>query len=80
MQDVTIIMFAGLLVGSNIYWAVVCHRLVNKVMSRNYAEYLQSENVGRPRANKFQQSVEEPAIVKAEQQRAEELNKIMGMI
>ena len=29
----------GLLIVTNGYWAFVCHKLVNKLMSRNYSDY-----------------------------------------
>ena len=32
-------LLGGLLLISNIYWAFVNHKLVNKLMSRNYADY-----------------------------------------
>ena len=34
-----------LLILTNIYWAVVCNRLTNKLMSRNYAEFVQIERL-----------------------------------
>lgn len=34
-----------LLIFTNIYWAVVCNRLTNKLMSRNYAEFVQIERL-----------------------------------
>jgi hypothetical protein len=37
----TIITLALLLLLTNAFWAYQCHRLVNKLMSRNYAEYHQ---------------------------------------
>lgn len=33
------LILAGLLVFSNSFWAYVCHRLVNKLMSRSFYEY-----------------------------------------
>lgn len=29
----------GLLIASNAYWAWNCHKLINKLMSRNYFEF-----------------------------------------
>lgn len=40
----TILILCALLVITNLFWAYQCHRLVNKVMSRNYAEYQQLQN------------------------------------
>lgn len=40
----TVIILALLLLLTNTFWALQCHRLVNKLMSRNYAEYHQLTN------------------------------------
>ncbi len=36
------IIFLSLLVLTNAFWAIQTHRLINKLMSRNYYEYEQS--------------------------------------
>lgn len=38
------------LIGSNVFWAVVTHRLINKVMAGNYAGYLQAQASATPQA------------------------------
>lgn len=45
MQDslITLLFLGTLLIGTNIFWAVVAHKLINKLMSRSFAEYTQSE-------------------------------------
>ena len=41
---------------TNIFWAVQVHRLMNKLMSRNYGEYLSSD---LPRSNNKEQNKRE---------------------
>ena len=43
MGDYTLLAVLGLLVFSNLFWALVCHRLINKLMSRSFFEYKEAE-------------------------------------
>lgn len=75
------LMAAGLLIvlllGSNLFWAVMCNRLINKLMSRSYAEYEQAQALRTPRAPEHP-SVE-PIDHDAERQ-AQEINSILGVV
>lgn len=41
MSDLAVI--GILLLLSNVFWAVTCHRLINKVMSRDFTEFRTAE-------------------------------------
>lgn len=38
-MTIILAILCGTLLLTNAFWAYQCHRLVNKLMSRNYAEY-----------------------------------------
>ena len=44
MIELSLITLVALLVASNIYWASVCLKLTNRLMSRNYGELIQATN------------------------------------
>ena len=69
---------ASLLLISNILWIAVIFRLLNRLMSRNYAEYVQAKQIGKPKP--VPEVKIDPVVELSEKRRAEELNKIMGMI
>lgn len=50
MTEYLLAVTLALLVGSNVFWAVIAHKLINKILSRSYYEYKQAENVGKVRA------------------------------
>jgi hypothetical protein len=37
------LLLVGLLVGSNVFWMLNTHKLINKLMSRNYFEFKSAE-------------------------------------
>lgn len=45
-------LLASLLVMSNIYWALVTHKLVNKLMSRNYSDYQVATTITEKKSDK----------------------------
>ena len=59
----------------NIYLMRQNHVLINKLMSRNYSEYKMAEAIGQPEAIQEEEPVEDPYF----NQRAQDLNGIMGM-
>lgn len=38
-MEVSFYVIVALLVGSNVFWALLCLKLTNRLMSRNYMEY-----------------------------------------
>ncbi len=44
MTEVSFYVLVALLIASNSYWAMMCLKLTNRLMSRNYGELLQAEN------------------------------------
>lgn len=43
MTELVIIVLGALLVSQHIFWILQTHRLINKVMSRNFPEYVQTK-------------------------------------
>lgn len=68
-----------LLVSTNVFWALVCHRLINKLMCGNFGEYVQSKRMFKNREKIKDPAPEDPALIKQEQLRADELNTLMGI-
>lgn len=66
----------GLLVAQHIHWSRVNHRLIDKIMSRNYADYVKSENLAKPSPQRQPQNpdinVSDPVL--------DELNSSLGLI
>jgi hypothetical protein len=77
-KDLIVLAFAILLVISNLFWFYTVHQLINKLMSRNYGEYIMAEKAKKPQAPKI--PTENPAVEMMERQKAQQLNQIMGMI
>ena len=42
MTEVSLYVIVALLIASNSYWAFVCLKLTNRLMSRNYGELIQA--------------------------------------
>lgn len=66
-----------LLVLTNVFWLWQYNKLINKFMSRNYAEYVQASNTGLDRA---QVKEELPQPTAYEEHRSRELNQMFGMV
>lgn len=64
-----------LMIAQNIFWAKICLKLTNRIMSRNYAELRQAEQT--PVSSRPLQ--EEEVDLFAEKQ-ARELNSMLGMV
>ena len=43
MYEWIIIFLIVLIITQNIYWQWICSKLINRVMSRNYGDYLQTQ-------------------------------------
>ncbi len=69
-----------LFIGSNAIWLYAFSNIANKLMSRNYAEYVQANNLKSrkkvPDINKVEPSPHELEDVR----RLDELNSRMGMV
>ena len=63
------------LLGSNIYWAWVCLKLTNRLMSRNYGELVQADN--KPKLIKpLPEDMSDPIA----ERHAKEMNSMMGAL
>lgn len=73
-----IIILFVLFVCSNLFWLYHFNKLLNKFMSRNYAEFVQAENLKKPK-EKFKPKLE-VQVDGYDEQRARDLNQLMGMV
>lgn len=65
-----------LLLGSQIFWAVVCLRLTDRLMSRDFAEYKQATK----KQTDYTPSRIEDAVDHFAQDMADQANKTLGLI
>ena len=68
--------FATISAVTNAFWLYEYHKLLNKLMSKNYAEYSQVEALKLPLPEREK---EDPRVDAYDKQRVSELNSLMGM-
>ena len=79
-MDLLIYFLLGLLVVTNCFWVTVCFRLIGRVTSKDYAEYVQADKLRRAKSQPKLHEVDidggfdEDAI-----RQADELNSRMGI-
>lgn len=78
-MEVVVICLTILLIASNTFWILCTQKLLNKLMSRNYNEYVTAERSLRA-VPKVQVPTEDPSVKMMEEKRAMDLNQIMGMV
>ncbi len=66
----------AVLAASNIFWAIVCLKLTNRVMSRSYAEYEQA----RPKRASKTHMIKEDMTDEVAERHARDMNAIIGVI
>jgi len=67
-----------LLLASNGLWAFLCVRLMDRLMSRNYVEFKQGDQIG-----KKQKEIQKPealVIDPIDEMQAQEMNSLMGIV
>ncbi len=73
--DLALYTIVALLLGSNLFWAIVCLKLTNRLMSRNYGELLQAEN--KPvRLKPIPEDMSDPVA----ERHANEMNSLIGLV
>jgi hypothetical protein len=73
--ELSFVALVALLIASNIYWALVCLKLTNRLMSRNYTEFMQSS--AKPRVIKPQAiDMSDPVA----ERNAKDMNAMIGII
>ncbi len=75
MIEVVVAGLVILIIAQNVFWAKVCLNLTNRIMSRNFSEFMQAQN--KPTILKALPEDDHDPI--AERQ-AQELNTMMGMV
>jgi hypothetical protein len=75
MIELSFFVLVALLIASNSYWAIVCLKLTNRLMSRNYGELLQAEN--KPvRLKPIPEDMSDPVA----ERHAHDMNSLIGLI
>lgn len=70
-----------LLLGSNVFWAKHCAKLTDKLMSRNFADYISTEKYRTTAKAKTSVTVEDEDVIDPrDASQAQQLNSIMGMV
>lgn len=71
-----LIIFVTLFIVTNFFWLYHYNKLLNKFMSRNYAEFVQAEQIAKMEPlTSPSEDVPDPL----DQQRARELNQLIGV-
>lgn len=66
----------ALLIGQQAYWSVVCFKLTNRLMSRDYQGFIQATF----KPNKLHQAVSEDSADPIADRQAQEMNAILGIV
>ena len=75
MIELSLITLVALLIGSNTFWAVICLKLTNRLMSRNYGELLQAES--KPvRLKPVPEDLSDPVA----ERHAADMNSLIGLV
>ncbi len=73
--EISFVTMIVLLVASNAFWAFVCLKLTNRLMSRNYGELLQAQN--KPvRLKPIPEDLSDPVA----ERHAADMNSLIGLI
>lgn len=67
----------ALMIAQNIFWAFICLKLTNRIMSRNYQEVVQAERKTLPPQLVVD---EDDTVDHVAERQAKELNSIMGVV
>lgn len=77
MLDIHI--FLAILLGvTNIFWVFVTMKLLNRLMSRNYTEFVAAEKLSKPKKPQLS-PLHIPGPDPYHEQKAKDLNQLMGM-
>ncbi len=75
MNEISFYVLVALLIASNSYWALICLKLTNRLMSRNYGELLQAEN--KPvRLKPIPEDLSDPVA----ERHANDMNSLIGLV
>ncbi len=75
MIEASFYLIVALLIASNSFWAVVCLKLTNRLMSRNYGELIQA--TAKPRKPEL---VKEDMSDPLAERHAQDMNSLIGLV
>ena len=74
-MEISFYAIVALLIGSNIFWAMVCLKLTNRLMSRSYTEF--SQATIKPRVTKPEPlDMSDPVA----ERNAKDMNALIGIV
>lgn len=76
IEMIIIWMLVGILLVQQVFYSWQIHKMLNKVMSKNYAEWAQVEGMIKPQETGFRVKLDE---IDPEQDPVRQLNKMIGM-
>lgn len=74
-MEISLYVLVALLISSNIFWASVCLKLTNRLMSRNFGEYAQAIKKPTP-IKPIPEDMSDPVA----ERHAREMNSLVGII
>lgn len=78
MSDFGFVTIIMLFVGSNVFWAYLTHKLLNKLMSRSFWDYSQSKVIPKTAAQELKEALNNVKV--PETRGANELDSLDEMI
>ncbi len=79
MDNIGIYVVSFFLVASNLFWAMLTLKLVNKLMSRSYYEYVQAQKLKRSGDVGFRDNTAD-VIDPVDEKQAQEINSLLGIV
>jgi hypothetical protein len=79
IEHFTLGILTVLLIGQQVYWARVVLNLTNKLMSRNYSEYVQAEKFKNEPRLRMENKPDDYAIDPEDERKANELNALFAL-
>ena len=77
-MDLSIVL-SVVLFATNIFWIFVVISLLNRLMSRNYTEFVMAEKLKKPKQEQVHK-IKPDEIDPYQEKRIKEINQLMGMV
>lgn len=76
----TEIVMSLLFVLSNVFWAFITHKLLNKIMSRTFWEYKESQVMPKARAKTVEEALKEIKVPPTNQNELDTLDEMISKV
>ena len=78
LELATLIILVTLFVATNVFWSMLTLKLVNKIMSRSYYEYVQAQELKTQKPVSVSQP--EQYIDPGDERQAQDMNSLVGIV